>query len=182
MPARSRKAQPYLVIREATNADIDWMRKIETAAGQLFLKTEMPQIAHDAPPERRVYRTAITKQRAWLALYQGWPAGYLIAKDLDGDLYLDQLSVDPDFSGKGIGAELIDHAEEIARRNALARLTMFTFRDVPWNAPYYLRLGFEQLPIEQFGPQLQRVLQAELAVDLHRWPRVCLYRTVERWR
>ena len=124
-------------------------REIEESAGGMFLLVDMPEIATDPAPVRRVYRNAITRNRAWIALYQGWPAGYLIAKDLDGNLYLDQLSVDPDFAHKGIGAALIDHAEEVAKESGLPRLTMFTFAHVPWNAPYYQRLGFEQLPIER---------------------------------
>lgn len=178
MRARARKPLHHLTIRDAQPADITAMREIEQSAGEMFLLVDMPEIAADPAPVRRVYRNAITRKRAWLALYQGWPAGYLIAKDLDGNLYLDQLSVDPDFARKGIGAALIDYAEQIAKDSGLPRMTMFTFAHVPWNAPYYQRLGFEQLPIEHYGPQLQRVLQAELAADLHRWSRVCLYRDV----
>jgi len=41
-----------------------------------------------------------------------------------------------------------------ARRDCRAALTLTTFRDVPWNAAYYERLGFAQIDPAAYGPEL----------------------------
>ncbi len=40
-------------------------------------------------------------------------------------------------------------------------LTLTTFRDVPWNAPLYQRLGFELLTGPEIGERLARILVGE---------------------
>jgi GNAT superfamily N-acetyltransferase len=56
--------------------------------------------------------------------------------------YVEQLDVLPDFAGRRIGAALLDAVAERARAAGLEGLSLSTFREVPWNAPYYRRLGF----------------------------------------
>ena len=42
----------------------------------------------------------------------------------------------------GIGAGLVRAAQIDARNTGIKALTLTTFRDVAWNAPFYARLGF----------------------------------------
>ena len=60
-----------------------------------------------------------------------------------GMLYLDQISVHPDQGQRGIGAALLTRVIDEAKRRKLRRVALSTFRDLPWNAPFYARLGFE---------------------------------------
>jgi hypothetical protein len=53
-------------------------------------------------------------------------------------------------------------------------VTLTTFRDVPWNAPYYQRCGFRILDDGEITPQLQVVRREEARRGLDRWPRVCM--------
>ncbi len=45
------------------------------------------------------------------------------------------------FRGVGLGSSLVDHLDGWAAARGLAALTLTTYRDVPWNGPYYERLG-----------------------------------------
>ena len=55
-------------------------------------------------------------------------------------------------------------------------LTLLTFRDVPWNGPWYLRHGFAELPEAAWGPQLREHWQAEVDAELHDLgPRVVMH-------
>jgi hypothetical protein len=45
----------------------------------------------------------------------------------------------------------------------VAALTLTTFRDVPWNAPYYARLGFEVFAREHWGPAMRQRVAREAA-------------------
>jgi len=49
---------------------------------------------------------------------------------------------------------LLDHVAGWAARRGLPALTLITFRGVPWNAPYYERLGFRELVPAELTPGL----------------------------
>jgi hypothetical protein len=49
---------------------------------------------------------------------------------------------------------------------------------VPWNAPYYARLGFRILDDAEVTPGLRAIRQREAEIGLDRWPRVCMRRDV----
>ena len=53
---------------------------------------------------------------------------------------------------------------------------MCTFRDVPWNAPYYERLGFERIDEADWGCGLRALRRREAELGLDRWPRVAMRR------
>jgi hypothetical protein len=55
-------------------------------------------------------------------------------------------------------------------------LTLTTFAEVPWNAPYYLRCGFRRLGVRELTPGLRAIREREAAHGLDRWPRVCMRR------
>jgi GNAT superfamily N-acetyltransferase len=75
------------------------------------------------------------------------------------------MSVRSDQQRKGIGRDLIRAAELWARSKQLTALTLTTFRDVPWNAPFYRSCGFELVnPIGY--PMLLATLEAEREAGL----------------
>jgi hypothetical protein len=59
-------------------------------------------------------------------------------------------------------------------------VVLTTFSDVPWNAPYYRRLGFRDLPAEEWGSELAERVEQEDESGLDRRARVCLVRDVDR--
>lgn len=90
--------------------------------------------------------------------------------------HIEQVSVDPAFARRGLGRRLIEHVAAEARRWGLDALTLTTFGDVPWNAPYYERCGFRVLAEDELGPDLRRVRDAEAAHGLDTAARVCMRR------
>jgi len=134
------------VIRPPAADELGRLVEIEAAAGRAFADHGMPEIAADdpgSPEELEPYRAA---GLAWVAAEGDGPVAYLLAAEVDGCLHVEQVSVDPARAGRGIGAALIDHVAGIARADGRPALTLTTFRDIPWNAPYYARLGFAELP------------------------------------
>lgn len=87
-----------------------------------------------------------------------------------------QVSVDPAHARRGVGRALIETAETWAREHAFNNITLTTFEHVPWNAPYYARLGFVVLPEHEQPAQLQEIRRAEAASGLDAWPRVAMRR------
>jgi GNAT superfamily N-acetyltransferase len=63
----------------------------------------------------------------------------------DTGLHLEQLSVHPDHGRRGIGRALLRAAVAWARDARADALTLVTYREVPWNGPFYASEGFVEL-------------------------------------
>ncbi len=72
----------------------------------------------------------------------------------------------------------MDTAAAWAEQRGLAALTLTTYSDVPWNAPYYERLGFQIMAETQISDGFRRIREHEQARGLARWPRVTMRRPV----
>ncbi|MEU6823391.1 GNAT family N-acetyltransferase [Streptomyces atriruber] len=183
-----------MLIRPATAAELPALQDIERAAGEPFRALGMAAIADDEPPtveELDRYRRA---GRAWVAVddgeggdgadapaaYPDVPAAYLIADPLpDADaLHIEQVTVHPRAARRGVGRALIEHLADRAREEGATALTLTTFTDVPWNAPYYARIGFRPLADAELTPALRRIRAHEAELGLDRWPRLCMRRAL----
>lgn len=170
------------MIRPAGAADIPVLQQIEVRAGESFAVVGMDAIAGDEPLSAEVLGEFVLDDRAWVWEDAGrGPVGYLIASIVDGNAHIDQVSVLPDCRGSGIGRRLIDRAVRWAANLRLPAITLTTFTEVPWNGPYYRRLGFRYLDPAAETPQLHALRAAEIAHGLDRWPRSCMWATVETW-
>lgn len=101
------------------------------------------------------------------------PVGFALLGWVDDCVYLEQLSVHPDHGRRGIGTLLLDAVCDAAAALAPA-VTLTTFRDVPWNAPWYAGRGFALLPPEQWGPELAALVERERALGIGQAPRVVM--------
>ena len=91
---------------------------------------------------------------ALIVLVAGDPPVGLCRIDAVGEsraAHLEQLSVHPDHAGRGIGRALVRAACDWARAQGYTDLTLATYRDVPWNGPFYASEGFVELgPVDDF--------------------------------
>ncbi|BDM71410.1 GCN5 family N-acetyltransferase [Streptomyces nigrescens] len=171
-----------MIIAAPSPAELPLLRALERAAGEPFRRhLDMAPVADDEPPspaELTRYQQAGRALAAYegdarAASVRGRPIGYLLWEPVDGCTHIEQVSVHPDHSRQGIGRALIDRAE---RDGGSAPLTLTTFAEVPWNAPYYARLGFRVLTEAELTPGLRAIRAREAELGLDRWPRVCMRR------
>jgi ribosomal protein S18 acetylase RimI-like enzyme len=166
-------------IRNATETDLPVLQDIERAAGRWFAEAGMPEIAEDEPPSADELTRYLREGHAWVAVdHEDVPAAYLIADRVDADLHVEQVSVHPRAARRGIGRSLLDHAAARAAGEGCQALTLTTFAEVPWNAPYYARCGFQVLAERDFSPAMRVTWEREAAYGLQRWPRVYMRRAV----
>ncbi len=164
-------------IRMASVAELPILRDIERAAGLCFRDVGMPEIAEDEPPALDELARYQHAGRAWVAAGQAdQPIAYLIADLVDGNVHIEQVSVHPGSARAGVGRRLIERLAREASGDSIPALTLTTFANVPWNAPYYLRCGFRILDAGELTPGLRAIRQREAAHGLDRWPRVCMRR------
>ena len=127
------------------------LRAIERAAGVHFRAIGMADIADNEPTPASIFEDRAQKGALYIALTANTVAGFLIWSPKDGHAYIEEVSVHPDHAGHRLAARLIDQLE-VDVRGRMPALTLATFRDVPWNAPYYGKLGFKELPFASVGP------------------------------
>ncbi len=132
----------------------------------------MPEIADDEP----LLLTELQRLHLWVADKDDTPIAWVGVEVLDNAAHIAQLSVHPAHARQGIGAQLLDHVQAWAAEHDLTALTLTTFRRIPWNEPYYRRLGFTE-PAHP-SPGLQAVLAAEAERGLRPEDRICLHRPV----
>ncbi|WP_151480133.1 GNAT family N-acetyltransferase [Streptomyces albicerus] len=164
-------------IRPATPADLPLLQDIERAAGEPFRALGMPEIADDEPPAINLLERFRAAGHAWVTEdADGRIVAYLIGEPVDGAFHIEQVSVHPGAAHRGVGRTLIAYAADRARDQGLPGLTLTTFTEVPWNAPYYERIGFRVLAEPDLTPGLRKIRATEAEHGLDRWPRVCMYR------
>ncbi|MFI6574928.1 GNAT family N-acetyltransferase [Nocardiopsis sp. NPDC050513] len=95
---------------------------------------------------------------------------------VDGHTHLEQLAVHPGHGRRGLGSALLEAvcAEAVGRGDR--ELTLTTFRDLPWNGPWYARRGFVPLARGEWGPDLERVWEAEERAGIGVLPRIAMVR------
>lgn len=143
------------------------MPAVERSAGELFRTIPaLSWIADDAVADEADHVRAIEAGLHWVADSDSGLLGFLLAAHAGQDLHIEELSVSIAAQGQGIGRALIAAAEEHARALGLTGLTLTTFEDIPWNAPYYARLGFEPLTGPGLDQRLAGIIRQEAARGL----------------
>lgn len=133
-------------LRLTEERDIPLLPAIERSAAQAF--RQIPALAWLAEsevisPER--HRLFLETDHSLLAVADDQPIGFLLSEPLDDALFIVEIAVHQAWQGRGIGRMMLEQVIETARQAAYPAVTLTTFRDVPWNAPFYTRLGFSML-------------------------------------
>jgi GNAT superfamily N-acetyltransferase len=137
---------------------------IEVAAARVFPPRRLPAGAGDPMLALAFYEEVARSKRLWVArcLEPRTPVGFAAATLLDGSAHLHELDVLPDHARRGLGRALVQEVTDWAQASGFAGVTLTTFRDLRWNAPFYASLGFEQLPVAALGPELGNALREEV--------------------
>jgi GNAT superfamily N-acetyltransferase len=148
-----RAAEPD--IRFASPDEFDLLRQLELEADRLFETVGIGPFTN-SDEENHLATAAVV-------LVTGTPpVGFACVEVVDGMAHLWQVSVHPDASHQGRGRALVEAACDWARSNGYRALTLTTFRDVPWNGPFYTKLGFHR--VDDLSPELLAIRRHEQAI------------------
>jgi GNAT superfamily N-acetyltransferase len=155
----------YQVVR-ARPEHLNRLPAIERAAAQL-LRGHAPESVLNEVTDCDTFAAAARDGRLWVALAEDTPVGFALVEMLADDLpHLDEVDVDPSHGRRGLGTALVRAVCEWATSSGFSMLTLTTFRAVPWNLPFYARLGFVEVPGDQLRPELAAVVSDEAARGL----------------
>ncbi|MBK4215535.1 GNAT family N-acetyltransferase [Paracoccus caeni] len=157
-----------LIIRPATSADAALLPQVERRAGENFRQWPgLEWIAEDEVTSETRHLEMIAGGLVLLSTQSdGQISGFASTEMLGNAMHLWQIAVEPDHQGQGIGSALIARCRTEAMARSAKALTLTTFRDVPWNGPWYRRLGFAILATSDLTPELRKILEQEAEAGL----------------
>jgi GNAT superfamily N-acetyltransferase len=147
-------------IRQAEPRDLLRLEDIENEADTLFLERFHPEAWRRAPTaEERLASGGFVLVAA--DMVDGDAVGFAHVLPANDAAHLEQLSVLPSHGRRGHGRALVEAAKRDAYRRGFRMLTLRTFADVPWNAPFYYDCGFVETKLNT--PFHAALLDAEIA-------------------
>ena len=149
---------------------------IEQQAASLFRGWNVPDsVIGDTTPLEE-FQAAQAAGLLWVVLSpQLHPVGFALVERDGTWLHLEEIDVHPLHGRRGIGAALVETVCAWARDCGSAQVTLTTYRDIPWNGPFYARLGFKILSVDELTPKLRERVEDEAARgwDMHRRVVMC---------
>jgi GNAT superfamily N-acetyltransferase len=106
--------------------------------------------------------------------------GFIVTSLIERDIFIEETSVLPRFSGRGIGSQLLRAVIGAGHRADCAAVSLTTYRDIPWNGPWYERCGFRVLEPEACPDYLRQKLSDEARAGLSPPLRVAMVFDVRR--
>lgn|GEM_PF-57515 len=166
---------PHRIV-SASPGHVPSLPAIERAAARLFRDAAPAELLEHVTPES----TLLASQEAgtlWVALGDDdEPVGFARVEVAGAGVHLAELDVHPTHGRRGIGTALVRTVEDWARSRGFARITLTTYRDIPWNAPFYASLGFVVVPEGDWDASMRRRFEEEAGLDSERPKRVVMTR------
>lgn len=174
---------PGYRLRPARPDELDTLTAIERAAAVRFRDVGLEEVMASTVTPRAHLEAGLAAGRlivAETATPSGSAVGFALSSVLDGDAHLEELDVLPEHGRRGLGRALVLGALAVGAREGRPRMTLSTLTLVPWNAPFYERLGFVVLTSDEVGPELRAACIADRERGLPDDGRVLMGRALPR--
>jgi GNAT superfamily N-acetyltransferase len=152
-------------VRTARLRDLRALPQIEREAAASFAsylrETGMTRDAFEDVSTIEELETAMRGGRLWVATRDDRPVAFAWVEVVAGHAHVEELDVHPTHARRGLGRALIQTICAWAVSKRLPALTLTTFRDVPWNKPYYERLGFSVVDPATLSPAHVQIVRDE---------------------
>src|SRR5262245_37440036 len=169
---------PVYTIRQARLADLSRLAAIELAAARL-LTGHAPESILTSTTSQDELEEAQQRGCLWVAAADDEPVGFAHVIPIEPNAaHLEEIDVHPDHGRRGLGTRLMVAVREWAEANGYDSVTLTTFSDIPFNMPFYAKLGFEIIPTADLSPALRTVLEHEARRGLDPSRRVAMRRRV----
>lgn len=152
-------------MRRAWFDELEALREIERTAGSRFAEIGLDEVAETEPVELETLQSQQRIGQVWVAADAGdRPVGFIVVFELEGAIHIEEISVHPDYGGRGLGTRLIETLMQWAKQQGYPAITLSTFRDVPWNAPFYERIGFRVIEEVEMSTEVRGWFREETRV------------------
>jgi GNAT superfamily N-acetyltransferase len=149
---------------------------IELLAGTMLRGHAPASVLGETTPVNEL-REAQVEGRLWVALRNDTPVGFALVEMLGkSNPHLQEIDVLPEHGRRGLGTALLQAVFEWIRFSGYPEITLTTFREIPWNMPFYSRLGFEEILVDELRAELKTIVKKEASYGLDPKKRVVMRR------
>jgi GNAT superfamily N-acetyltransferase len=167
-------------IAAARPSDLPLLPAIEIAAATLLTGHAPASVLVETTCQADL-EDAQRRGHLWVALADDVPVGFAHIEVLEPTVaHLEEIDVHPGHGRRGVGTELVVFVCKWAAANGHSCVTLTTFREVPWNMPFYGRLGFEEIRPEELSPALLSIIEDETRRGLDPSRRLAMRRACVR--
>lgn len=154
------------IVRLANLSDLDDLQAIEVSAATRFAGLNLIDHLLDSSIPRDMMIGFIENGLVWMGCIDSVSVGFAVASIATPVCTLLELDVLPEHGGRGLGRMLVARVVEHARDNECTTIILSTFAEVPWNAPFYRKLGFTEILEEDLSEDLLIARAEEVASGL----------------
>lgn len=171
-----RAPRPYQ-IRDARAYDVPKLQQIELDAARRYGDFSETRFCMDLPArDEAEHKQARENGFAFVVEVSETPVGFILVVPKDARAHILEIAVTRLEQGRGYGCEMIAIAEAWATAAGFREMTLTTFLDVPWNAPFYAKIGYEIFEVGHDRPELTEVIAQERRLELHKAKRVAMFK------
>jgi GNAT superfamily N-acetyltransferase len=168
--------KPEYAIRSAQIEELPRLAKIEQDAAIRFRDTPYAFLADGEPLPIEFIQQRFQAGQVWVAVDRDdIVIGFAITREVDRTLYLQEIDIAPEHGQRGIGKALIETVQTWGSRSGYAVMSLSTFRDLPWNAPFYAKLGFRIIDEALLTPGFHQIRAHEREAGLPIADRVIMH-------
>ncbi|SBV97670.1 putative acetyltransferase [uncultured delta proteobacterium] len=141
-----------------------YLAAVEQAAATVFPPGSIPESIRGDSVPLPMLLAAVAAGHLWVAVDGGGVVvGFALLQIEEGIALVGEADVVPEHAGKGLGRRLMEAVAQRAAAEGHGALYLTTFSHVPWNMPFYTRIGFSVLPEGSAPPVLKHALLEERA-------------------
>jgi len=149
-----------MLIRLSNEADLDLLADVELSAAKKFVE----HLGDDASQGQHTLDHAILvkshqNNSLWVAESEGKSVGFLCAISISDSFHIEEVSVMYEY--QGLGKNLINAMVEEATKRQYSFVSLTTDSQIPWNQPFYERLGFAEIEADDCSHELKEILLKE---------------------
>ena len=162
------KSWPDFNVRKGRLADIPSLNAIERSAAEIFRTVNLDSLVDHPPLSRFSLTSLIDAGHIWVAVNR-WDelVGFVGGENICGNFHIIEISVAHSYQGRGVGKGLMQRMMEDVKREGYNATTLITFRHIPWNGPFYRKLGFMEVDLAEMGYDYLQIWQQELNLGLN---------------
>lgn len=156
-------------IEPAKPEHISALPAIERAAATVFPEDMIPDNVKDYVLSLEEFENALAQKLLWVAITEeGQPVGFAMVtiNEKGKSAMLAEIDVEPGHQQKGLGRALVQAVIKWAHNEDIRHLSLTTFSTVPWNAPFYKKMGFRRLSRNELTANLIKMLSKENELGL----------------
>jgi ribosomal protein S18 acetylase RimI-like enzyme len=146
-------------LRPATEADVRRLTELVQAAYGHYVG----RLGGPPRPMTDDYADVVRNFKVTVAERGGEIVGLIVLGVSDEGFLVDNVAVDPAHQGSGVGRELLEHAEDAARRAGFDSIYLYTHELMAENLALYSRIGYVEYDRRLHGDACLVYLRKELA-------------------